>query len=99
MNLIELSRKYPQAEVWAHPDEFPDLYDLTLRGIKQATSSWFEEYEKDKVSLPKVGEVSIMLDRMENPSRALVMVTKKVLLLSLSSSDSRRSFFRRGRQS
>ena len=22
MNLIELSRKYPQAEVWAHPDEF-----------------------------------------------------------------------------
>lgn len=77
MNLEELSRKYPQAEVWAHPDEFPDLYDLTLRGIKQATSSWFEEYEKDKVSLPKVGEVSIMLDRMENPSRALVMVTKK----------------------
>ena len=22
MNLIELSRKYPRAEVWAHPDEF-----------------------------------------------------------------------------
>ncbi|MCW0924842.1 ASCH domain-containing protein [Streptococcus anginosus] len=80
INLVELSRKYPQAEVWAHPDEFPDLYDLTLRGTKQATSSWFEEYEKDKVSLPKVGEVSIMLDRMENPSRALVMVTNKVLV-------------------
>ena len=29
MNLIELSRKYPRAEVWAHPDEFPNLYDLT----------------------------------------------------------------------
>lgn len=75
----ELQAKYPELEVWGHPAEYSDLYDLTVSGQKCATSSWFTEY-CDLEDLDQPGSRSIMLDNPDNPQREVLLVTDKVVL-------------------
>ncbi|MGT2742034.1 ASCH domain-containing protein [Streptococcus plurextorum] len=75
----ELQAKYPDLEVWGHPAEYADLYDLTVSGHKRATSSWFAEYV-DLEDLDKPGNRSIMLDNPEHPTQEVLLVTDKVVL-------------------
>ncbi|MGB3160670.1 MAG: ASCH domain-containing protein [Carnobacterium sp.] len=53
------------------PDE---LADLTVRGIKTATSSAYECYSLEDEALPKIGEWSIILDSKDD-ARCLTRTT------------------------
>lgn len=75
----ELQAKYPDLEVWAHPAAYADLYDLTVSGVKTATSSWYAEYESDD-ELDQVGDRSIMLDNPDNPTKEVLLETTKVTI-------------------
>lgn len=75
----DLQRKYPDLEVWAHPAEYADLYDLTVSGVKTANSSWYAEYDSDE-ELDQVGDRSIMVDNPENPSQEVLLETTKIII-------------------
>ncbi|MFA9493601.1 ASCH domain-containing protein [Streptococcus sp. E17BB] len=75
----DLQAKYPDLEVWAHPTEYKELYDLTVRGTKTATSSWYAEYASpDELDQP--GDRSIMLDNPEHPTQEVLLETVKVII-------------------
>lgn len=76
----ELQKKYPDLEVWGHPAQYHDLYDLTVSGMKTATSSWYAEYLEDGEEIPRVGEKSIMLDNPDYPKEEVLLVTDKVVI-------------------
>lgn len=76
----ELQAKYPDLEVWGHPAEYTDLYDLTVSGQKTASSYWFAEDECDMDSLDQAGDRSIMLDNPDQPTREVLLVTDKVIV-------------------
>ncbi|MFC3928161.1 ASCH domain-containing protein [Streptococcus caprae] len=75
----ELQKKYPDLEVWGHPVEYADLYDLTVSGVKTATSSWYAEHDSDD-ELDQVGDRSIMVDNPENPTKEVLLETTKVVI-------------------
>lgn len=70
----ELQAKYPDLEVWGHPAEFAGLFDLTVAGIKTATSSWHASYVASGEDFVDFGR-SIMVDNPENPTREVLLVT------------------------
>ncbi|MEW4353427.1 RNA-binding protein [Streptococcus pneumoniae] len=79
----ELQKKYPDVEVWAHPAEYKDLYELTVKGIKTATSSWYESYIVSGEPVPSHSEVrscSIMLDDEENPTQEVLLMLDEVVV-------------------
>ena len=49
-------------EAWAYGEAADELAQLTLRGIKTATSSAYPLYEWEGESLPEVGAYSVILD-------------------------------------
>lgn len=55
------------------------LCNLVLSGKKTATSSSYLGYEIDKEELPRVGELSIIMDSKNNPK--CVIETKKVQII------------------
>ena len=52
-------------DAWAFGDDTDGLAQLTLEGIKTATSSAFPFYELEGEPLPKAGEYSVILDSRE----------------------------------
>ena len=44
-----------------------ELAALVLKGIKTATSSWYESYSVEKEPIPKVGEQSYILNSKDEP--------------------------------
>lgn len=76
----ELQAKYPDLEVWGHPAQYHDLYELTVTGQKTATSYWFAEDGCDYDSLDKPGSRSIMVDNPDCPTQEVLLVTEKVLI-------------------
>lgn len=75
----DLQTQYPDLEVWAHPAEYADLYELTVKGVKTATSSWYAEYDSIE-ELDKPGDRSIMLDNPENPTQEVLLETVEVII-------------------
>ena len=43
------------------------LLNLVLKGVKTATSSWYETYEVDNEPLPKEGEQSYIMNSKDDP--------------------------------
>ncbi|GGE27534.1 ASCH domain-containing protein [Streptococcus himalayensis] len=79
----DLQKKYPDLEVWAHPAEYKDLYDLTVKGIKTATSSWHDSYLACGEGVPsqsEVGTCSIMLDDADNPTAEVLLQTDEIVV-------------------
>ncbi|GEL16123.1 ASCH domain-containing protein [Pediococcus cellicola] len=65
-------------EAWAFgdsPEMADELADLTFRGIKTATTSAYDLYEKGE-SVPQVGEYNLILDGKGHP----VCITKTVVV-------------------
>lgn len=64
----------PQAWAFgATPEQADELIALVLDGTKTATASSQWDYEDEETSLPRVGDLSIVLDGSERP-RALIEV-------------------------
>ena len=55
--------------------EADKLLNLVLSGKKRATSSLYDSYKRKKISLPKVGEKSIIKDSKNIP-RCLIITTR-----------------------
>lgn len=79
-NYGDWQKKHPDLEVWGHPAEYADLYDLTVRGIKTATSSWYAEYALSGDDLSQPGERSIMVDNPECPTKEVLLETVEVII-------------------
>lgn len=79
-NYGDLQKKYPNLEVWGHPSEYRDLYDLTVSGYKTATSSWYASYLNENEELDYPGSLSIMVDNPENPKYEVLLETQKVVI-------------------
>lgn len=71
---VGASTSDPPPEAWAFgdsPEQADELLALVLSGTKTATSSALWEYEADGEELPRIGELSIILDGRGEP-RALI---------------------------
>lgn len=79
-NYGDIQKKYPDLEVWGHPVEYKDLYDLTVSGYKTATSSWYASFLNENEELDYPGSLSIMVDNPENPRFEVLLETKKVVI-------------------
>lgn len=68
----ELSAELPEAwSFGATPEHADGLLELVLAGAKTATASALGDYETDEEQVPRVGELSIILDGTGAPSAVL----------------------------
>lgn len=67
----KFSIEYPEYkdkpyEAWSYGVDPDELAELTLKGIKTATTSGYEFYELENEALPKENEYNIILDGADN---------------------------------
>lgn len=76
-------------DAWAFGNDIQladDLANLVKSGIKTATTSALELYEKDE-SLPKVGNYSVILDGLQKPVCVIQTVVVEVVPFKLVSAE------------
>lgn len=65
-------------EAWAYGDDADKLAELTLKGIKTATCSAYDLYEKGEEELPQPGEYSVIINSRDEA--VCIIKTTKVYI-------------------
>lgn len=65
-------------EAWAYGDDADKLAELTLKGIKTATCSAYDLYEKGEEKLPQPGEYSVIINSRDEA--VCIIKTTKVYI-------------------
>ncbi len=56
-----------------------ELLELTLKGIKTATCSWYESHLVENVPIPQKGERSYIMDSKDNPRCIIELTSVEVM--------------------
>lgn len=77
-SLKDLKIHYQTEDVWAFPEDYAFLFDHVKKGDKTATSSYLANYQQPGKVLPVEGAYTILLDDLDQPSQALLMVWSEI---------------------
>lgn len=66
-------------DFWAYGEQADELADLTVKGIKCATSSALAFYETEHEPLPEVGNYSVILNA-QNEAVCIIQTTKVTIV-------------------
>lgn len=91
----EFVDKHPECQnayydVWAFGSSADELADLTLQGIKTATSSAYDLYAEDNEPLPKAYDYNVILNSTGEP--VCVTKTTKVYLMPFNQISERHAY-------